>query len=88
VIERLGACFEREVQLGLRLSAGPDLLVQRLDDTLKQREDLQRTSKQLTKEVTLLTANTLLLDDHCVHLHREAPDADLAKLIAVTTTCR
>jgi hypothetical protein len=84
-MERLGRAFDREVQLGLRLSAGPDLLVQRLEDTLKQRDDAQRSSKQLTKEVALLTAQSLL-DNHAsciVHTHREAPDADLAKLLAV-----
>ncbi|KAJ1444827.1 Threonyl/alanyl tRNA synthetase [Pelagophyceae sp. CCMP2097] len=87
VLSKLAGCVLCEQQIGNRLSAGPENLVARVDDALKQKDDLQRLYKVLTKDYVALEAARLAQAAQgkgIVHAHRAnaADSGELAKALA------
>lgn len=84
----LGGCLARERDLCLALSAGPDLVVQRLDDALRSKAESERRARQLTKDLVDLKVAALRAERatgaRVLRSHRDAPAdmAELGKLLA------
>lgn len=89
VLKAFGGCLDRERDIGLALSAGPDLIVQRLDDALKGKTDAERKNRALTKDLVDLRVEALKAEraragTKVFRVHRDSPSdmGDMGKVLA------